>query len=152
MLARCARIEPARMRAPSDLPKATCKVLSFSATVTSWARGNVRVPFVPLMVTRPGATVAVTPCGRFTGFLATRNVRSSACSHDAQTFAALAKGAGLAVDHHALRRRDDHCSHATEHLGQLILAAVNAQASTRHTLETVDHGTAVVVLQVDGQT
>src|SRR5689334_18869609 len=102
MLARCARIEPARMRAPSDLPKATCSVLSFSATVTSAASGNVRVPFAPLMVTSPGATVAVTPCGRLTGFLATRDILSSTLGHDAQDFAALADGAGLAVGHHAL--------------------------------------------------
>src|SRR5687768_13505785 len=108
MLARCARVEPARMRAPSALVKPTCSVLSFSATDTSGDKGRFSVPFAPLMVTRPAAMVAVTPCGNATGFLATRDmIALRPLRHDAEDFAALADGARLTVGHHALRRGDD---------------------------------------------
>src|SRR6188508_1483052 len=128
MLARCERAEPARMRAPSAAPNATCRALSFSVTVTSL------------------------PSGRLTGFLATRDMFSTTSGHDAQDFAALANGPGLAVGHHALRRGNDHRSHATEHLGQLVLAAIDAQPGAADALEAVDYRPALVVLQVDGQT
>src|SRR6187551_524204 len=152
MLARCERAEPARMRAPSAAPNATCRALSFSVTVTSLPSGRLRVPFAPLIVTSPAAIVAETPCGRLTGFLATRDMFSTTSGHDAQDFAALANGPGLAVGHHALRRGNDHRSHATEHLGQLVLAAIDAQPGAADALEAVDYRPALVVLQVDGQT
>src|SRR6185369_14653188 len=149
MLARCARVEPARMRAPSGWPNDTCSALSFSATDTSAPNGRDSEPFAPLMVTRPAAIVAVTPCGRLTGFLATRDmIFSIASRHDAEHFAALARGARLAVGHHALRRGHDHRPHAAEHLGQFILAAIHTQAGTRHALQAIDDGAALVILEV----
>src|SRR6478735_1460422 len=151
MLARCERAEPARMRAPSAVSNATCSALSCSVTVTPLPSGRLSEPFAPLIVTRPAAIVAETPCGRLTGFLATRDILSSTSGHDAQDFAALADGPGLAVGHHALRRGNDDRSHATEHLGQLVLAAIDAQSGAADALEAVDNRPALVVLQVDGQ-
>src|SRR5512139_560665 len=151
MFARCARIEPARMRAPSDLPKATCRALSCSETVTSLASTRLSVPLAPLIVTTLEATVALTPCGRLTGFFATRDMFLATSGDDAQHFAALPHGTGLAVGHHALRGGNDHRAHAAQHLGQLVLAAIDPQAGTADPLEAVDDGTALVVLQVDDE-
>src|SRR6185295_6778871 len=87
--------------------------------------------------------------------LATRDMVSLTClqssSDDAEHFAALADGTGLLVRHHALGGRDDDGAHATQHLRQLVLATIDAQAGPGDALEAVDHGLAFVILEADGQ-
>src|SRR5579871_6071233 len=138
MLARCARVAPACMRAPSCSPYCTASRLSVCTTLMPPFKGSDRLPLAPFMVTSSPVMVAVTPWGRSTGALATLLMLSS--RHDAQHFAALADRAGLAVRHHAARRRDDHGAHAAEYLRQLVLATINAQPRAADALEAVDHG------------
>src|SRR6202012_5158018 len=110
------------------------------------------VPLAPLTDTDSGVIVAVTPCGRSTGALAILDMkRSSRLGHDAQDFAALSDRTRLLVRHHALGRGDDHRTHAAEHLGQLILAAVDPQARAADALDAVDDGTSLEILQPNRQ-
>src|SRR5688572_16285878 len=131
MFARCARVEPACMRAAS-FSKAIASFFSSCLTDTPPLKGNESEPFAPLIVIDSGAMVAVTPCGKSTGAFAILLITSR---HDAQHFAALADGAGLAVRHHAFGRRDDHGAHAAQHFRQLFLAPVDAQARLAHALQ-----------------
>src|SRR5271170_6724141 len=72
-------------------------------------------------------------------------------SHDANHFAALANGAGCLVGHDAPRRRYDHRPHAAEHLGHLVLAAVDTQPRAAHPLQPVNHRPALEIFQVHRQ-
>src|SRR5262245_40153545 len=153
MFARCARVAPACMR-DSSPANFTASCFSFCSTVTPRLSGSDREPLAPFTVTESAAMVAVTPCGRSTARFATRDIRKyllPGSGDDAQDFAALADGARLLVRHHALRRGDDHGTHAAEHLRQLVLAAIDAQAGTAHALEAVDDGLALEILEAHGQ-
>src|SRR5512146_1196476 len=59
------------MRARSGSEYLISSFFSTADTVTPGFSGSVSEPLAPLMVTEPGDTVAVTPCGRSTGALAT---------------------------------------------------------------------------------
>ena len=122
---------------------------SLSARRSRRRRRQRSAPLAPLTVTVFAAIVAVTPCGRSTGRFATRLTWYAVLSlgHDAEDFAALADGARLVVRHHALGRGDDHGAHAAQHLRQLVLAAIDAQAGRADALEAVDDRAAFVVLQ-----
>src|SRR5580700_7523749 len=153
MFARCARVEPANMRTVSSALYLTFSALSACSTVTPVFSGRLRLPLAPLIVTCAPEMVAVTPWGReigaFATLLITLSVQYRPLRDDAQDFAALSDGTGLLVRHDALRRGDDHGAHATQHLRQLILAAVDPQAGTADTLQAIDDRAAVVVLQPD---
>src|SRR5205807_8639423 len=95
-------------------------------------------------------TVAVTPCGRSTGFFATLDMQRPSGNH-AQDFAALADRTRLTVRHDALRSRDDRDAEAAEHLRQRGLAAVRPQARAADALDPVDDRAAVVILQLHRQ-
>src|SRR6185437_3355332 len=71
--------------------------------------------------------------------------------HDAEHFAALPDRARLLVRHDALGRGDDDRPHAAQDLGQLVLAAVDAQARAADTLQAIDDRAAFEVLEADGQ-
>src|ERR1700744_4747894 len=152
MLARCARVAPAWVRPIPGSANFTSRCLSACTTVTPRVNGMLSVPFAPLMVTDSVAMVAVTPCGRSTGALAILDMkRFSRLGHDAQDFAALSDRTRLLVRHHALGRGDDHRTHSAQHLGQLVLAAVDPQARPADTLDAVDDGTSLEILQADSQ-
>src|ERR1700729_2984196 len=154
MFARCARVAPARVRARPGSAKLISRCFSDCTTDTPLASGSDREPLAPLMVTASGAMVAVTPWGRSTGALAILDITmlsGSGSGDDAQDFAALAVGACLAIGHHTLRRRHDHRAHAAQNLGQLVLAAIDAQARPADTLQAVDDGAPLEVLEADGQ-
>src|SRR6185312_5205941 len=152
MLARCARVAPACIRGMPGSAYLISSFLSAAVTVTPDFSGRVSDPLAPLMVTVSADTVAVTPCGRSTGALATLDMlRLSRSRHDAQDFAALADGARLLVGHHALGRGHDHGAHAAQNLRQLVLAAIDAQPRTADTLQAVDDGPALVILQAHGE-
>src|ERR1039458_2141391 len=70
--------------------------------------------------------------------------------HHEQHFAARARGACRGIGHDALRRGDDRDSQTTEHLGQFVLAAIDAQPRTADALDAVDDRPAVVIFQFDG--
>src|SRR5580693_4924588 len=152
MFARCARVAPARVRARPGSEKLISRCFSDCTTDTPLDSGSDREPLAPLMVTASGAMVAVTPWGRSTGALAILDITMLFGSgDDAQDFAALPVGACLAIGHHALRRRHDHRAHAAEYLRQLVLAAIDAQARPADTLQAVDDGAPLEVLQPNGQ-
>src|SRR5262245_18094892 len=141
MLARWAGVAPATALMPSASSRSTFTTSFFSSCsiLMPGLSASVRLPFAPFSATEASATVAVTPCGRSTGFLATRDMTTPASGNDAQHFAALAGGARLCIRHHTLRRRHDHRAHAAEDLRQLGATAVNAQPRTADALQAVDH-------------
>src|SRR6187455_3412794 len=140
MFARCARIEPATMSA-SRLSFAF-STLSTPPSCTTFAcsafTARLSVPLPPLMLTLSAPIVAVTPCGRVTGCLATRDIKESLLGDDADDFAAVTGSARLAIAHHTLRRRNDRDAEPAEDLRQLVLALVHAQARTADALQAVD--------------
>src|SRR6185312_1255929 len=69
--------------------------------------------------------------------------------HDAQDFAAHARGARRAVGHHAARRRDDRDAEAVHDARNVVLALVDAKTGLAHALDLLDHRTAGVVAQRD---
>src|SRR5687768_18182164 len=94
MLARCARVEPATMSA-SRLSSAF-STFSADASCTTFTSlllsARLNVPLPPLMATLSALIVAVTPCGRGTGCLATRDIAvrlEIRLGHDADDFAAV---------------------------------------------------------------
>src|SRR5687768_1045440 len=112
MLARCARVEPATMSASRlSLAFSTFSADASCTTFTSLLlSATLNVPLPPLMATLSALIVAVTPCGRGTGCLATRDIAvrlEIRLGHDADDFAAVPGGARLAIRHHALRRGND---------------------------------------------
>src|SRR4030095_14821809 len=139
MFARCARIEPAIMSASRPSFAFSTFSTPLSCTTFAWRALTARlsVPLLPLMVTLSAPIVAVTPWGRVTGCLATRDMATPS-RHDAQHFAAVTGSARLAIAHHALRRGHDRDAEAAEHRRQLVLALVHAQARTADALQAVD--------------
>src|SRR5215475_9632049 len=130
MLARCARVEPATALMPS-MPSAasTSRALSCCTTLMPFLRSRLKVPLAPFTVTLSAPIVAVTPCGRSTGFFATRDMcEPLSLLDDEQHFAAGAGRARLLVGHDALRRGHHRHAQTAQHLGQLVLAAVDTQA------------------------
>src|SRR5579864_6030270 len=150
MLARCARVAPACVRERSGSVYLISSFLSVCTTDTPRVSGTLSEPFAPLMVTESADTLAVTPWGRLTGAFAILDMVGS-LRHDAQDFTALSDRARLFVGHHALGRGHDDGAHAAEHLGQLVLAAIDAQARTAHPLDAIDDGAALEILQPDDQ-
>src|SRR5258708_37140049 len=107
----------------------TSRCLSCCTTLMPLLMASVSVPLAPFTVTISAPIVAMTPCGRSTGFFATRDMITPYVTNllnDKQNFAAGAGRARLPVGHDALRRRDHGDSQAAEHLRQLALAAANA--------------------------
>src|ERR1700730_11623708 len=151
MLARCARVAPARVRAAPGSAKLISSFLSVCTTDTPSVSGRLSEPLAPLMVTPEAAMVAVTPAGSSTGDLAILDIVTVLSGDDAQHFAALTRGSRLAVGHHALWGGDDHRAHAPQDLGQLVLAAVDAQSRAADALEAVDDRAAFEVLQPDSE-
>src|SRR5487761_2086133 len=88
-------------------------------------------PFAPLTVTPSALIAALTPCGRSTGFFATRDMIGSlnlgTLLNYEQYFAARTRGARLTVRHDAFGRRNHRDAKAAEHLRQFVLAAIDAQ-------------------------
>src|SRR6516165_706744 len=105
MLARWARVAPARVRASPGSENLISSFFSFCTTDTPAVSGRLSEPFAPLMVTEPCARVAVTPWGSSTGALAIRDMLATPSGDDAQHLASLTGSARLAVGHHALGRR-----------------------------------------------
>src|ERR1700689_3200841 len=157
MFARCARVEPAVMRACSLPRYFTDSFLSCCSIDTPVPIGMVSVPLAPLTVTAPAATLTVTPLGRSMIRLATLDISAHldqcACASgdDAQDFPALADRVRRLVGHHALGRGHDHGPHTAQHARNLVLAAIDTQPGPAHALDAVDHRAAVVVLQVNRQ-
>src|SRR5262245_40362067 len=161
MFARCARVEPAIMSA-SRPPLAFSTFRTFaSCTTFTCLLLSVRlsVPLPPFTVTASVLIVAVTPCGKGTGCLATRDMSVSsvlgpslaASGNDADHFAAVARGARGTVGHHAFRRGHDRDAQAAEDRRKLVLALVDTQAGTADALEPVDDRSALVILELHGQ-
>src|SRR5579863_2820087 len=148
MLARCARVAPAWVRAWPGSEYLIWSFFSVCTTDTPAPSDRLSEPLAPLMVTACAAMVAVTPWGSSSGALAILDMMAcSRLGNDAQDFAALAARARLAVGHHALGRGDDYRAHAAQDLRQLVLAAVDAQARAADALEAVDHGSPFEILQ-----
>src|SRR6266704_896429 len=106
MLARCARVEPARMRtlSPSWPPSNfTMTFLSACSTATPSLSARLSEPFAPFTVTTLAATLTVTPLGRSITRFATQDMFASlarvASGHDAQHLGALPDGARGLVGH-----------------------------------------------------
>src|ERR1700712_2550094 len=147
MFARCARVEPAMALRPYTPSCAwTSSVLSCCTTVMPCLSARLSEPLAPFTVILSAAMVALTPCGRSTGFFATRDMALTLAFllDDEQHFAAGVGGAGLLVGHDALRRRDDRHPEATQYLRQLVLAPVDAQPRPADALDAVDHGASLV--------
>src|SRR5262249_1847732 len=70
MLARCARVEPALVRASPGSVNLISSFLSVCTTDTPAPSGRLSEPLAPLIVTAVGWMVAVTPAGSSTGALA----------------------------------------------------------------------------------
>src|ERR1700682_5737801 len=120
MLARCARVAPARVRASPASAKLICSFCSARTTDTPLVSDRLSEPLAPLMVTASAAMVAVTPWGSSTGALAILDmmavlkVGSLLSGDDTQDFTALSDRARLLVGHHTLGRGDDHRAHAAQ--------------------------------------
>src|SRR5882762_6836247 len=155
MLARCARVAPARMRAGPASAYLICSFLSVCSTDTPLVSNRLSEPLAPLMVTASAAMVAVTPWGSSTGALAILDMMAALwvgallSGDDAQDFTALSDRARLLVGHHTLGRGDDHRAHAVQDFRQLVLAAVNPQARAADALQAVDDGPAFEILQAN---
>src|SRR4026208_2259601 len=119
MLAMCARVAPADMRAPA-LSNFTCSFLSCCSTEMPLATTSDNSPLAPFTFTTFEATEAVTPCGRSTGRFATPLMLAfSSSGHDAEPVPALPDGPRLLVGHHALGRGDDGSAETTLDLRNL---------------------------------
>src|ERR1700722_1101773 len=152
MFARCARVAPAIAFRPSAAVLAsTSSCLSCCTTLMPVLIFSVNVPLAPFTVTVSAPIVALTPCGRSTGFFPTRDMAGTPLLHDEEHFAAGAGSARLSVGHDALGRGNDRHPQAAQHFRQLILAAVDAQPGPADALDAVDDGTAVVILEFDRQ-
>src|SRR5688572_9028713 len=125
-------------------------IMPFSVTtLTPAGLAMVSVPFGPLTDRTPSASLNSTPLGIGRIFLATRDMVRVSLGDQAEDFAAHARSAGLAIGHQTLGGGDDGHAETGEDLRQLVLAAVGAQARTRHALEALDDRAALVVLQGD---
>src|SRR5690606_660815 len=139
MFARMARTVPAIGISDGSFADRTAWP-SWTVICTPAGLARLSMPFGPLALTLSGWMFSSTPFGRAIGFLATRDIvvvllRSG---HVAQDFAADAGATRLRVGHDALGGGDDGHAEAAEHLRQLVLAAILAQAGTRHALQLLD--------------
>src|ERR1700722_17998118 len=152
MFARCARVAPAIAFRPSAAVLAsTSSCLSCCTTLMPALIFSVNVPLAPFTVTVSAPIVALTPCGRSTGFFPSRDMAGTPLLHDEEPFAAGAGSARLCVGHDALGRGNDRHSQAAQHFRQLVLAAIDAQPRPADALDAVDDGTAVVIFELDRQ-
>src|ERR1700732_720186 len=100
MFARCARVAPAMAFRPSAAVLAsTARCLSCCTTLMPLLIESVRVPLAPFTVTVSAPIVALTPCGRSTGFFPTRDMLGLPLLHDEEHFAAGAGRTRLGVGH-----------------------------------------------------
>src|SRR5688572_26616743 len=105
MLARMARVVPAIFMS-SGLAAPSWTWPFSLLTLTPAGLAMVRVPFGPLTDSTPSVSLSSTPLGSGRIFLATRDM-SDSLGHEAEDFAAHARGAGLAIGHQTLRGGDD---------------------------------------------
>ena len=143
----------ARGRRRSTYFTASCLVLLLDLTRRSSAAA-LRVPLAPLIVTALGGDRGRHALRQIDRLFATRDMDVISTLRQATMQSTSPpwpiERACLSVIT-PLRRRDDDGAHAAEHLRQLVLAAIDAQAGPADALEAVDDGPALVVLQADGQ-
>src|SRR5690349_3076076 len=119
-------------------------------TFTSSVCARESEPPLPLTLIWSSLMATSTPVGTATGIFPTRDIFLILPLGDvAQHFATDTGSTCLAVRHHALRRGHDRHAQAVHDLGNGGAALVDAQAGAAHALDTLDHRTAGVVLQVD---
>src|SRR5437870_266117 len=151
MLAISVRVSPcsALWRLSSE-GRRTTMVPSSIATASSRWMVRLISPFGPFTVTRRPSTWAVTPLGMGTGFLPMRDMGRLLPDHREQ-LTAHAGGAGFAVRHEALRRREDRHAEAVLDARNLARLDVTPQTGRRDALQLADHGGVVVILEVEPQ-
>src|SRR5690606_39157155 len=110
-------------------------------------RGPFRLPLGPLTWICCSLTDSSTPLGRVIGFFATRDMSIVSLCHDGEDFAAQALLARMRIGHHAPGRGDDADTQATQHPGQLALAAVLAQAGPADAAQLFNDWTTLEILQ-----
>src|SRR5436190_12488821 len=151
MLAMSALMVPDMAPAWFELPSALKVIWSPSFfTSTFGLAGCAMLPSGPLIEMLPEAMVSSTPFGSGTGYLAMRDM-AYPLSDDAEHFAAETVGARLAIGHHAARGRQDRDAQAVHHARDVVASHVDAQARLRDALDALDHRTAGVVLERNGE-
>src|SRR5207247_1632879 len=153
MLAMSVRVRPcsALWRLSSEGRRTTIALSSSASASSAW---TVRLisPFGPLTVTRRPSSCAVTPLGSGTGFFPMRDMdRLPLLPDHREQLAADAGGAGFAVRHQPLRRRENRHSQAVLHPRDLTRLDVAPQARRGNALQLADDGGVVVILQVQPQ-
>src|SRR5215469_2963517 len=105
-------------------------------------------PRGPLIDISPPARVTSTLAGSLIGIFPMRDMGAPS-SHDAEHFAAHARGACLAVGHYTARSRNDCDPEPVHDARDIVLALVDSQSRLAHAFDLLDHRTAGVVLQRD---
>src|SRR5437588_8721942 len=143
MLATRVRVSPCRERCAPESDGRTAGRVSPSRR-NSMTEGIVRWrdAFGPLTRTNPGSMSTSTPLGTVMGMLPIRLMRKLSSSRQlpdvGDNLAAHADPLGLAVGHHARRRREDGDPHAPQHLGEPGAARVDAAAGLGDALDARD--------------
>src|SRR5262249_4961890 len=119
--------------------RTTRTVLPSTVMVTSWSKERSSLPFGPSARPRAAATRTVTPAGNTSGAFPTRDM---SLPDSADHLAADLLPARVAIDEHALRRREDVDAETAVHGGDLVRADVNAQARPADASDPCDDRTA----------
>src|ERR1700722_20245043 len=152
MLAISARVVPHIMRERvSPFFGATETLLPSTLASTRSVSGIFNSPSLPLAVRIPEAMATCTPAGSSTGYLPTRDIRSSPSEYAAEDFAADIGGAGLGIAHHAARRGEDGNAQAGVDPRQFLDFRVNAPAGPGDAGDLLDDRFALVIFQLDLQ-
>src|SRR2546426_7034572 len=152
MLAMSARVRPCRARIRRS---SSGRPITSTPPSTLAERGAgigwLSLPLGPSARTVPSVTCTFTPCGMGTGFLPMRDM-SCPLPHVGEDFAADLLLAGLAIRHHALRRRHERHAHAGEDRRDPVVGDVDAPARRGHAHEAGDHLlVGAAVLEIDAQ-
>src|ERR1700679_1308631 len=152
MLAISARVGPHILGDPVSL--FFCPTLTLLPSTLASMRsvsGIFSSPSLPLAVRIPEAMATCTPAGSSTGYLPTRDIRSSPSEHAAEDFAADIGGAGLGIAHHAARRGQDGNAETGVDPRQFLDLRVDAAARPGDARDLLDDRFAFVIFQLDLQ-
>src|SRR4051812_28779156 len=133
MEATSARVVPHIMRDCVSLRRgATETWLSSTFASRVSLTGMLSVPSLPLADRMPFAIATVTPAGRATGYLPTRDIAPFPSEHPEQHFAAHIGRARLTVRQHAARRGQDRGAQAGIDAGQFLDAGIDPATGLAH--------------------
>src|SRR5271167_1735530 len=151
MFATSERVSPCSARcSPRSVGLLTSSCSPSCTTSISRGMRSDSSPLGPVTRTDSGSIATVTPAGTGMGCLPILDIALCSSPDLGEDLAADARRARVVAGHHAMRGRDDRCTHAAKHLRDVLGVHVGAPPRTRNAAQPGDRRAPVLgVLQAN---